>query len=101
MEIRDELPRENYTTLRVASANGPHERPGCSFIEARCTRRPLTVKENFMSETIPASAAAESRMVSVPGGRLHVRDFPGAEPALVVCMVSLMIRAFTIGLLRF
>ena len=22
-------------------------------------------------------------MVSAPGGRLHVRDFPGAEPALV------------------
>jgi haloalkane dehalogenase len=37
-----------------------------------------------MSETIPASATAESRMVSAPGGRLHVRDFPGAEPALVV-----------------
>jgi haloalkane dehalogenase len=36
-----------------------------------------------MSETIPATAA-ESVMVSAPGGRLHVRDFPGAEPALVV-----------------
>jgi hypothetical protein len=30
-----------------------------------------------MSEAIPKSAAAESRMVSVPGGRLYVRDFPG------------------------
>ena len=29
-----------------------------------------------MSETMPASATAESRMVSAPGGRLHVRDFP-------------------------
>jgi haloalkane dehalogenase len=37
-----------------------------------------------MSEAIPKSAAAESRMVSVPGGRLYVRDFPGEEPALVV-----------------
>jgi haloalkane dehalogenase len=37
-----------------------------------------------MSDAIPESAAAESRMVSVPGGRLHVTDFPGAEPALVV-----------------
>jgi pimeloyl-ACP methyl ester carboxylesterase len=36
-----------------------------------------------MSETTPASAAAESRMMSAPGGRLHVRDFPGVEPALV------------------
>jgi pimeloyl-ACP methyl ester carboxylesterase len=36
-----------------------------------------------MSETIPATAA-ESGMVSVPGGRLHVRDFAGAEPALAV-----------------
>jgi len=37
-----------------------------------------------MSETIRESVAAESRMVSVPGGRLHVRDFPGGAPALVV-----------------
>jgi haloalkane dehalogenase len=37
-----------------------------------------------MSETMPTSATAESRMVSAPGGQLHVRDFPGAEPALVV-----------------
>ena len=37
-----------------------------------------------MSETIPEPVAAESRMVSVPGGRLNVRDFPGVEPALVV-----------------
>jgi haloalkane dehalogenase len=36
-----------------------------------------------MSETIQTPAAAESRMVSAPGGLLHVRDFPGAEPALV------------------
>jgi haloalkane dehalogenase len=36
-----------------------------------------------MSEVIPGSASAESRMVSVPGGRLHVMDFPGDEPALV------------------
>jgi len=37
-----------------------------------------------MSETIPEPVAAESRMVSVPGGRLNVRDFPGVESALVV-----------------
>jgi pimeloyl-ACP methyl ester carboxylesterase len=37
-----------------------------------------------MSEAIPEPVAAESRMVSVPGGRLHVTDFPGDEPALVV-----------------
>jgi len=37
-----------------------------------------------MSETIPEPVAAESRMVSVPGGRLNIRDFPGVEPALVV-----------------
>ena len=37
-----------------------------------------------MSETMSASPTAESRMVSAPGGRLHVREFPGAEPALVV-----------------
>jgi pimeloyl-ACP methyl ester carboxylesterase len=37
-----------------------------------------------MSESSPEPVAAESRMVSVPGGRLHVRDFPGADPALVV-----------------
>ena len=37
-----------------------------------------------MSEAIPGLASAESRMVSVPGGRLHVMDFPGDEPALVV-----------------
>jgi len=37
-----------------------------------------------MSETIPEPVAAESRMVSVPGGRLNVRDFPGVETALVV-----------------
>ena len=28
-------------------------------------------------------AAAASRMVQVPGGRLHVTDHPGQEPALV------------------
>jgi haloalkane dehalogenase len=37
-----------------------------------------------MSDAIPEPAAAESRMVSAPGGRLHVTDFPGVEPALVV-----------------
>jgi hypothetical protein len=36
-----------------------------------------------MSETVPAPAAAESRMVSAPGDQLQVRDFPGVEPALV------------------
>ena len=36
-----------------------------------------------MSETVPAPAAAESRMVSAPGGQLQVRDFPGVAPALV------------------
>src|SRR5262249_57131974 len=37
-----------------------------------------------MSEAIPEPASGESRMVSVPGGRLHVMDFPGDEPALVM-----------------
>ena len=36
-----------------------------------------------MAETIQTPAAAESPMVSAPDGLLHVRDFPGAEPALV------------------
>jgi len=37
-----------------------------------------------MSEAIPEPVDAEFRMVSVPGGRIHVTDFPGDEPALVV-----------------
>ena len=37
-----------------------------------------------MSETIPSSVTAESQMVSARGGRLHVRDFAGEDPALVV-----------------
>ena len=66
-----------------ASTARPHEPPGRRFTSACRTRRRLTVKETFMSETIQTPAAAESRMVSAPGGLLHVRDFPGAEPALV------------------
>jgi haloalkane dehalogenase len=41
-------------------------------------------KEAVMSKAIPEAVAAESRMVSVPGGRLHVMDYPGEAPALVV-----------------
>jgi haloalkane dehalogenase len=37
-----------------------------------------------MSEASLGSVTAESRMVPVPGGLLHVKDFPGAGPALVV-----------------
>src|SRR5262245_19614979 len=37
-----------------------------------------------MSEAVPGLASAESRMVSVPGGRLHDMDFPGDETALVM-----------------
>jgi pimeloyl-ACP methyl ester carboxylesterase len=37
-----------------------------------------------MSDATAKPAAAESRMVSAPGGQLHVTDFPGAEPALVM-----------------
>jgi haloalkane dehalogenase len=37
-----------------------------------------------MSEAIPEPVAAEPRMVSVPGGRIHVADYPGVEPALVM-----------------
>src|SRR5215475_2587344 len=48
------------------------------------TGRIRSLGDAFMSETIGEPVAAESRMVSVPGGRLHVRDFPGLEPALVV-----------------
>jgi haloalkane dehalogenase len=37
-----------------------------------------------MTEASPDPVTAESRMVSAPGGRLHVTDSPGAEPALVM-----------------
>src|SRR5262249_54971665 len=37
-----------------------------------------------MSDPIPEPAAAESRRGAAPGGRIHVTDFPGDEPALVV-----------------
>jgi haloalkane dehalogenase len=37
-----------------------------------------------MSEASLNPVTAESRMVSVPGGRVHVRDSAGAEPALVM-----------------
>ena len=35
-----------------------------------------------MTEAIPEPVAAESRMVSVAGGRIHVTEMPGDEPAL-------------------
>jgi haloalkane dehalogenase len=41
-------------------------------------------EEAVMSDATAKSAVAESRMVPAPGGRLHVKDFPGAEPAVVV-----------------
>jgi pimeloyl-ACP methyl ester carboxylesterase len=37
-----------------------------------------------MSEASLEPVTAESQMVSVPGGRIHVTDFPGDEPVLVV-----------------
>src|SRR5215468_4676508 len=37
-----------------------------------------------MSEAVMGRAIAESRTVQAPGGRLHVRDYPGRGPALVM-----------------
>jgi len=37
-----------------------------------------------MSGVVPEPVAAESRMVSAPGGQVHVTDYPGDEPTLVV-----------------
>src|SRR6266496_4805268 len=37
-----------------------------------------------MSETIPEPVAGAQRTVLTPGGRLHVTDYPGASPPLVM-----------------
>ncbi len=37
-----------------------------------------------MSEAVPKPSAAVERMIQAPGGRLHVTDHAGSEPALVV-----------------
>ncbi len=37
-----------------------------------------------MSETIPEPVAGAQRTVLTPGGRLHVTDYPGASPPLVL-----------------